>query len=150
MWRDKINETRKEKNIKIKRISEFSDLSEKTVTRILSGEAKNPCVDDVISIGAAVGLDTVDLFCDTGTVVGNKSLAELQEEADKLAKEIELLRAELATANTDNTNLRAQICSLVAENDTLKLKVGFQEEIIETHRYYIREKTNKEANNETP
>lgn len=145
MWRDKINEARKEKNIKIKRISEFSDLSEKTVTRILSGEAKNPCVDDVISIGAAVGLDTVDLFCDTGTVVGNKSLVELQEEADKLAKEIELLRAELAAANTDNAALRAQICSLTAENDILKVKVELQQECLDTHRYYMKEKAKEET-----
>lgn len=145
MWRDKINEQKKAKNIRTKYISEFTGISEKSVTRILSGEAKNPCVDDVLAIGNAIGLSSVDLFCESTAVIGNKSLVELQEEADKQAVEIELLRAELATANTDNAALRAEICSLTAEIDILKLKLGYQEEILETHRYYMREKATKET-----
>lgn len=140
MWRDKINEAKKAKNIKTKAISEKTLIHEKAISRILNGEAKNPCVDDVLAIGEAVGLSSSDLFAETETVLGGKSLVELQEEADKRAVEVDLLRAELAAANTDNAALRAQICSLSAEIDILRVKVTLQEECLATHRYYMKER----------
>ncbi len=141
MWRDKINEAKKAKNIRTKTISDITHIHEKAISRMLSGEAKNPCVDDVLAVGAAVGLSALDLFFETETVLGGKPLVELQEENDKKNVEIELLRAELAAANTDNAALRAEICSLTAEIDILKLKLGYQEEILETHRYYMKERS---------
>lgn len=143
MWRDKINEAKKAKNIRTKTISDITHIHEKAISRMLSGEAKNPCVDDVLAVGAAVGLSALDLFFESETVLGGKTLVELQEQADKQAVEIELLRTELATANTDNAALRAEICSLTAEIDILKLKLRYQEEILETHRYYMKERSSE-------
>lgn len=143
MWRDKINDTKKAKGIKTKTISEKTLIHEKAIFRILNGEAKNPCVDDVLAIGEAVGLSSSDLFAETETVLGGKSLVELQEEADKRAVEVDLLRAELAAANTDNAALRAQICSLCAEIDILRVKVTLQEECLATHRYYMKERSSE-------
>ena len=79
MWRDKINEAKKAKNIRTKAISDITHIHEKAISRMLSGEAKNPCVDDVLAVGAAVGLTAIDLFFETETVLGGKSLVELQE-----------------------------------------------------------------------
>ena len=140
MWRQKIIEAKKQKNIRTKTISDITHIHEKAISRMLSGEAKNPCVDDVLAVGAAVGLSAIDLFFESETVIGSKPLVELQEENDKKNVEIDLLRAELATANTDNADLRARICSLTAEIDILNLKLKYQEEILDTHRYYMKER----------
>ena len=53
MWRDKIIEQKKQKNISTKTIAEKTKLSEKTIGRILKGETLFPSVDTVLDIGAA-------------------------------------------------------------------------------------------------
>ena len=140
MWREKILEAKQQKNIKTKAIAEAILMSEKSVSRILTGEKKAPCIEDVIAVGAAVGLSAIELFSDTDTVIGEKALSELHEELDKCKMELDLMRGELANASAVIADLKAKNCALTAENDILKIKLELKDEIIETHKYYIKEK----------
>lgn len=109
MWRDKIIEQKKLKNISTKTIAEKARLSEKTVTRILKGETMFPSVDAVVDIGAAVGLSERDLFSESNLVVGNDDLVRLQ---------------------TELAQLMDKCVRLEDENDRLRTKLAHKEEIL--------------------
>ena len=140
MWREKINEVKRTKNIRTKNIAEKAMMNEKAVSRILNGERKAPSIEDVIAIGEAVGLSAIELFADSGMVIGEQKVAELTDELNKRDLEITGLRAELRSLSEENATLKALNCTLSAQNEVLLTKLELTEELVETHRYYIREK----------
>lgn len=109
MWRDKIIEQKKLKNISTKTIAEQTKLSEKTIGRILKGETMFPSVDTVLDIGAAVGLSERELFSEAHLVVGNDDLVRLQ---------------------TEMASLMDKCVRLEDENDRLRTKLAHKEEIL--------------------
>lgn len=109
MWRDKIIEQKKQKNISTKTIAEKTKLSEKTIGRILKGETLFPSVDTVLDIGAAVGLSERELFSEAHLVVGNDDLVRLQ---------------------TEMASLMDKCVRLEDENDRLRTKLAHKEEIL--------------------
>lgn len=123
MWRDRILEAKKEKNISTKKMAEYARLSEKTVARILTEEGHAPYVDNVIMLGAAVGLSPREVFSETGVIVGDQDLAVLQAEAERLTNEI-------ADLHAIAEELKSQISALTVENDLLRLKLEHKEELI--------------------
>ena len=94
-------------------------------------------------LGAAVGLNAWEVFAETGTVVSNKNIAELETEletarttvaaltaeADRLASENMMLNAELAA-------IRGTVTSLQSEADLLRLKLEHKDELISLHNFY--------------
>lgn len=116
MWRDKILEAKAKKSISTKTIAEISQVSEKTVSRILKGETPFPPIDRVLSIGAAVGLSERELFSEANLVVANEDLV--------------LLQAELAQLTDKCVRLEAVNVSLTDENDRLRAKLAHQSEIL--------------------
>lgn len=144
MWRDRILEAKREKGIKTKTMAEFARMTEKSVTRILSGETPSPYVDNVIVLGAAVGLTPSEIFGETGVVVGGLDLATLEAEVARLTAELEELTRESAA-------LRSEVTALSAENDLLRLRLEHhaelarhKDEIIELYRQR-EQKTPREA-----
>ena len=123
MWRDRILEAKKEKGTPTKKMAEFAQLSEKTVTRMLTDPTHVPYVDNVIMIGASVGLSPREIFSETGLVVGDQDLAVLQAEVERLTSEI-------AELKTDNEKLKSQVSALTVENDLLHLKLEHKDELI--------------------
>ena len=123
MWRDRIIETMKEKGIKIKSVAEFAQLSEKTVHRMLTDPEHVPYVDNVIVVGAAVGLSPREIFSETGLVVGDQPLAALQVERDRLADDLAAAQAKVA-------ELQAELTALTKERDLLQLKLDHKDELI--------------------
>lgn len=123
MWRDRILEAKKAKGITTKSMAEYSHMTEKTVARILSGETQNPYVDNVIVLGASVGLMPSELFLESGLVVGDQNLAILQAEVDRLTNELEALTGDAAM-------LRSEITALTTERDLLQLKLDHKDELI--------------------
>lgn len=123
MWRDRILEAKREKGVKTKTMAEFACMTEKTVARILSGETQNPYVDNVIVLGASVGLTPVEIFSETGLVVGGLDLATLQAEVDRLA-------AELAELTAEATALKCEVATLSTENTLLKMRLEHKEELV--------------------
>lgn len=123
MWRDRILEAKKEKDIRTKTIAEFVRMPEKTVSRILSGKTQAPYVDTVIALGASVGLTPEEVFSETGVVVGDQDHAVLQAEVERLTNELAALLA-------DVEKLKSQVSALTVENDLLRMKLEHKEELI--------------------
>ena len=111
MWRDRILEAKKEKGISTKQMAEYAGMTEKTVSSILNGKTQEPYISTVITLGASVGLSPVEIFTETGLVVGNQDFATLQAERDQLAAD------------------KAALSEKVSE---------LKDEIIELHRYYMK------------
>ena len=123
MWRDRILEAKKDRGVRTKDMAEFALMTEKSVARILSGDTQNPYVDNVIILGAAVGLTPSEIFSETGLVVGGQDLATLQAEVDRLTAELQAVTAEAVT-------LRSEASTLATENATLRLKLEHKDELV--------------------
>jgi transcriptional regulator with XRE-family HTH domain len=132
MWLDKIIEAKEAKGITTKQMAEkIKTLPEETIRRILSGKTKTPRIDTVLDLGASVGLSSHEIFEESTAYVGGESLKALQAEIDTLKNERESIIAE-------NKSLKEEVTSLSHENDILKIKLELKEEIISTHKYYIK------------
>ncbi len=135
MWLDNLKELKKEKRMSSKQIAELTNLPERTVIRIFSGDTDNPYVDTLHRIVTVLGGSLDSILADTKAVVGTAELATLQAEIDRLQKEVELLTAE-------NVILDGKVVTLTAENEVLRMKLAHKEEIIALHNYYIKRQSN--------
>ena len=129
MWLDNLKELKKKKGLSSKQIAELTNLPERTVVRIFSGDTPNPYVDTLYRIVAILGGSLDDVLTDSKAVVGNKSLDTLQGEVDRLTAENAMLTAELVI-------LKDKLVTLTAENDLVKSKLEQKDEIIRLHNYY--------------
>lgn len=125
MWREKIIEAKKAKNLSTKTMSERSPshMPEETITRILNGKTEFPRIDSVLDLCEQVGLSPWELFEETTSRISDGSIVALQQEVDMLKFERDALLRENGVLNDKVETLRSQI-------ETLK------DEIIATHRYY--------------
>lgn len=135
MWLDNLKELKKEKKMSSKQIAELTNLPERTVIRIFSGDTDNPYVDTLHRIVSVLGGSLDSILADTKAVVGTSDLSTLQAEVDRLQKELELF-------TTENVILEGKVVTLSAENDLLRLKLEHKEEIIALHNYYIKRQSN--------
>ena len=136
MWLDNLKELKKAKGMTSKAIADKTNLPERTVVRIFSGDTPNPYVDTLYRIVAVLGGSLDDVLADSKTVVGSTNLATLQAENDRLSSELTLAQAELAV-------LKDKVANLTAENDMLRMKLEHKEEIISLHNYYNKLKSNE-------
>ena len=135
MWLDNLKELKKAKGMSSKCIAEKTNLPERTVSRIFSGDTDNPYVDTLHRIVSVLGGSLDDVLADSKSVVGNANLATLQADVDRLNSEVILLQAE-------NKVLTDKNAVLTTENDMLRMKLEHKEEIISLHNYYNKLKTN--------
>lgn len=114
MWRERIIETKKAKGIKTKIMSENtpSNIPPETITRILTGKTEFPRIDTILELGASVGLSPWELFAETTSLVGDKSLLALQEEINALKLERDALIAENGALRNKVDSLRDRVDSL--------------------------------------
>lgn len=136
MWLDNIKNLKKLKNMSVKQIAEGTNLPERTVTRIFSGDTNNPYVDTLHRIVTFLGGSLDDILADTKVVVGDESLATLQENVDTVTAERDLII-------TENNILKDKVAALSAENELLKMQIMHKDEIIALHNYYNKLKPNK-------
>lgn len=135
MWLDNLKDLKKEKGMSVKQIAEATNLPERTVSRIFSGDTDNPYVDTLHRIVSVLGGSLDSILADTKMVVGDSNLITLQTDIDRLNGELTLISAE-------NAVLKDKVVNLTAENDILRLKLEHKEEIIALHNYYIKQKSN--------
>jgi transcriptional regulator with XRE-family HTH domain len=131
MWLDNLKELKKAKGMSTKQIADATNLPERTVNRIFSGDTDNPYVDTLHRIVSVLGGSLDNILADTKTVVGSTDLITLQDDIDRLNNEATILQAE-------NAVLKDKVCTLTAENDMLRMKLEHKEEIISLHNYYIK------------
>lgn len=129
MWLDNLKELKRKTGMSTKHIADMTNLPERTVARIFSGDTDNPYVDTLRRIVAVLGGSLDDLFAESKTMVANTDLVSLQTEYDKLLNDVSVLQAE-------NVVLKDKLVSLEAENDRLRLTLAHKEEIISLHNYY--------------
>lgn len=129
MWLDNLKELKKKTGMSAKQIAEKTNLPERTVARILSGDTDNPYVDTLHRIVTVLGGSLDDILADTKVVVATESLVEVKENANVIEAERDLITAE-------NAILKDKVVALTAENDMLKMQLKHKEEIIALHNYY--------------
>lgn len=129
MWLEKLKELKGKTGMSSKQIAEKTNLPERTVARILSGDTDNPYVDTLHRIVTVLGGSLDDILADTKVVVGEQNLVALQENVDVVTAERDLIIAE-------NAILKDKVAALTAENDMLRMKLEHKEEIISLHNYY--------------
>lgn len=148
MWLENLKELKKEKGMTSKQIAEVTNLPERTVKRIFSGDTDNPYVDTLHRIVTALGGSLDGILADTKVVVGNEDLRALQAENLALVEQIEALTLERDKLIDEQEFLTAEasaykqtICGLSAEVDLLRLKLEHKEELLALHNYYSKYRT---------
>jgi transcriptional regulator with XRE-family HTH domain len=127
MYRDKLEEFRKEKGISNKKWAEQSGVSIDTIGRIIhpeNPEKDSPRVNTLEDLCNALGVELWEIF-----YVGDRSFVDLQAELTALKSEHDALVSE-------NAVLRSKVESLRDKVDNLK------DDLIVTHNYYNKIKTN--------
>lgn len=135
MWLDNLKQLKKQTNLSSKQIAEMTNLPERTVCRIFSGETDNPYVDTLHRIVTVLGGSLDDILTDTKVVVATESLVEVKETANVMEAERDLIAAE-------NELLKNKVAALTAEIDMLKMQLLHKEELLALHNYYNKLKPN--------
>ena len=141
-WLINLKELKHRTDLSCKQIADKENLSEKSVARVFSGEAKNPGVDLIRRIIHALGGNWSEIFGESGAVIGGQDLVTLQAEVDRLTKENDILTSNLTIANLDNATLKSKVQALESEIKLLNLKLEYEEKLIAVHNFY-----NKISNN---
>ena len=135
MGLDNLKELKKQTGMSTRQIADATNLPERTVARIFSGDTDNPYVDTLHRIVSVLGGSLDGILADTKSVVGSADLATLQTEIDRLNDELAIALAEI-------TVLKDKVVRLTADNDLLRIKLEHKEELIALHNYYMKLKSN--------
>ena len=122
MWLDNLKALKKEMGMSCHQIAELTNLPERTVIRIFSGDTDNPYMNTIHRIVSVLGGSLDDIFADTKAVIGNENLVILQENLD--------------AARAENNALKDEIVALTTEKDKLKLTLEHKDEIIKLLNYF--------------
>jgi transcriptional regulator with XRE-family HTH domain len=129
MWLDNLKELKKTKGMSAKQIADKTNLPERTVNRIFSGETDNPYVDTLHRIVTVLGGSLDDILADTKVVVSNESIVELKETVDVIEASHDLISVE-------NEMLKTKNAALTTEIELLKKELAHKEEVLALHNYY--------------
>lgn len=142
MWLDNLKELKKRTGMSTKQIAEKTNLPERTVNRIFSGDTDNPYVDTLHRIVTILGGSLDDILADTKVVVATESLVEVKENLAEVQESANVIEAERDLIAIENAMLKEKVLALTNENDMLKMQLLHKDEIIALHNYYNKLKTN--------
>lgn len=129
MWLDNLKELKKKTGMSSKQIADKTNLPERTVCRIFSGETDHPYADTLDIIVKALGYDLGDIFADTKVVVATDDLVEIKDSVGVVEAERDLILVE-------NEMLKAKNAALTTENELLKKELQHKDELLALHNYY--------------
>ena len=129
MWLDNLKELKKKTGMSPKQIADKTNLPERTVNRIFSGDTDNPYVDTLHRIVTVLGGSLDDILADTKVVVATESIVELKEKVDVIDAQNDLIGVE-------NDMLRKKVAALSTELELLKKELQHKEELLALHNYY--------------
>ena len=136
LWLNNLKELRNKTGMSYKQIADKENLSEKSVTRVFSGESKNPGVDLIRRIIHALGGTWSEVFAESGAVIGSQDLVTLQAEVNRLTEENAVLTSSLNIANLDLAAQKNKVVALESENKILCLKLEYEEKLVAVHNFY--------------
>ena len=129
MWLENLRELKKKTGLTVKQISEKTNLPERTINRILSGETDHPYADTLDIIVKALGYDLGDIFADSGVIVASAELVEIKESVD-------VVEAERDLTIVENDMLKSKVAALTTEIELLKKELQHKDELLALHNYY--------------
>ena len=135
MWLDKLKDLKKRSGMSTKQIAEKTNMSERTITRIFSGETYAPGIDKLRDIVYAMGGSLDDILDESDFHLPTPLAEALKTENTTLQNAVNDLTDE-------NVRLKDEIVTLKVELDRLRLTLEHKEEIISLHNYYNKLKQN--------
>lgn len=122
MWLDKLKDLKKRSQMTTKQIAEKTNMPERTISRIFSGETFAPGIDKLRAIVYAMG----------------GSLDDILDESDFRVPtpEAQTLKSTINDLTDENVRLKDENVALKVEIDRLRLILEHKEEIISLHNYY--------------
>ena len=142
MWLDKLKDLRKTAGMSAKQIAEKTNMSERTISRIFSGETYAPGIDKLRDIVYAMGgslddiLDESDFHLPTPLAEALKTEnLTLQNAVNDLTDENVRLKDKIAELKTELEHLRfdyAHKDEMLAQKQRI---IELQEEIIQLHKH---------------
>ena len=136
MWLDNLKELKKKAGMSSKQIAEGTLMPERTICRIFNGETSNPTISTLIPIIKFLNGSISEIFADTKAIVGDETLAALQEGKDVITAERDALIAE-------NKILAEKVIVLNKELELTNLKLMYTEKLLATHDFYNKLKPNE-------
>lgn len=136
MWLDNLKELKKKSGMSSKQIAEGTLMPERTICRIFNGETSNPTITTLIPIIKFLGGSLSEIFADTKAIVGDETLATLQENKDVITAERDALIAE-------NKILAEKVAVLSKELELTNLKLMYTEKLLSTHDFYNKLRPNE-------
>lgn len=137
MWLEKLNAMKKATNTRTKTLAERMHMSERTVSRMLSGETGID-IDKAMEMVSIMGGDLAELFDGSDFKIPTSETIELRKEIDALKEEIEVLKLAEAGARAEAAAFKEKAASLDVENDRLRIELAHKEEIITIHTFYMK------------
>lgn len=125
---NKLNEMKKRTNTRTKTLADAVHRSERTVGRMLAGEAGID-MSELQTMVSVMGGTLDDIF-------DGSDMRLPRPEVDTLKKQIEALTEENARLAAENGDLRAQVSALDRENEKLLLTLAHKEELLVLHAHY--------------
>ena len=129
MWLENLKELRKQTKMSYKQIAEKTNLPERTVARIFSGDTDNPYVETLHRIVDALGYTLNDIFADTAAVVTMVDVTELKDNVEVITAQNDLMAVE-------NEMLKKKVDALTTELELIKKELAHKEELLALHNYY--------------
>lgn len=116
-------------NLTHKQLAEKSQVSEKTISRMLTTPDYKPSVVTATRVAKALNITMQELFAETDVVLIRKDILADLEEAKRFVEGCKTLSAE-------NITLREKVASLEKKNENLQTKLQHKEEVISLHESY--------------
>lgn len=129
MWLENLKELKKRTGMSNKQIADKTNLPERTVNRIFSGDTDHPYADTLDIIAKALGGDLGDIFADTKVIVATDELVDIKQSVDAVEAQRDLTIVK-------NDMLEAKVTALTTEIELLKKELAHKDEIIALHNYY--------------
>lgn len=135
-WRKCLLELKNRTGMSVSQIAKAENLSEKSVNRVFTGEAKSPGVDLIRRIIHALGGSFTEIFAESNAVIGGQNLEALQADVNRLTAENTQLSNNLTIATLELTVSKEKISTLEKEREILLLKLECAEKLNAVHNFY--------------
>ena len=136
MWLDNLKELKREKGLTPKQIADMTNLPERTVIRIFSGDTPNPYVDTLHRIVSVLGGSLDDILADTKVIVATESLVEVKETLEEVKGTATIMESERDLIKIENERLKVENAKLTTELQLLKQELQHKGELLELHKFY--------------
>lgn len=137
MWLDKLNAMKKATGTRTKTLAEGLHTSDRTVSRMLSGETSID-IDQAIQMVNIMGGSLEELFDGSDFKIPHPETDALLKKIDSLKEEIEVLKLSESAARAEAAAYKVKASDLDTENTRLRIELAHKEEIITLHGTYLK------------